>query len=222
MTRVDRRTFMRNVMAVGGLGALTASGLACAPHVSLAAAENTLRGLWDAVIPGTHNGVVEDRLADGTPAPGANEAGVFEWLSELAGDLPGPMAYLTDWFMRAWAADLDLWADWFHLPVDGGPSFGDLPLGPTFAERGRQYKVLLMTTLFDGPIDVKYFGGVMVAKAAYYGDFWAERSGAARVAGPYIGFPGPIDSVDEFTYNRSFGTADSRVLTAGNGLRVLP
>lgn len=213
---------MQAAALLGGTGALVATGVSCAPHPTMDSAEHTLRGLWDAAIPGTHNGVVQDTFADGSPAPGANQGGVYEWLSEFAGELPAPVDYLTGWFMRAWAADLDLWADWFHLPVDGGPSFGDLPLGPTFDERGRQYKVLLMTTLFDGIIDLKYFGSIMVAKMAFYGDFWAEATGAERVGGPYVGFPGPVDSVPEFTYNRAFGNADPRLDTAGNGLLVLP
>ncbi len=221
MTGVDRRRFLGTVLALGGAAAVAMTGAACAPKPTMDAAEHTLRGLWDAVIPGTHNEIDQDLLADGSPAPGANQAGVYEWLIATAGELPG-LSYLTDWFMRAWAADLDLWADWFHLPVDGGPSFGDLPLGPTLIERGRQYKLLLMTSLFDGLIDVKYFGGVMIAKVAFYGDFWAERSGAPRVAGPLIGFPGPVDSVKEFSYNQTFGVPDPRMLTASNGLLVTP
>ncbi|MCP4436428.1 MAG: hypothetical protein GY812_13160 [Actinomycetia bacterium] len=213
---------MQAVVVLGSTGAVTATAVSCAPHPTMRSAEHTLRGLWDAAVPGTHNGVVQDLLADGSPSPGANQAGVYEWLSDFSGSLPPPADFLTDGFMRAWAADLDLWADWFHLPVDGGPSFGDLPLGPTFDERGRQYKLLLMTTLFEGIIDLKYFGGVMIAKMAFYGDFWAERTGADRVSGPLIGFPGPVDSVDEFTYNQAFGTPDPRMQTAPNGLVVTP
>ena len=222
MTNVDRRRFLQGALTSAGLVGAGAAGLACAPHASLASAEHTLRGLWDAVVPGTHNGVVEDWLSEGVPAPGANDAGVHEWIAEMGGELPGELGYLTDWFLRAWAADLDLWADWFHLPVGDGPSFGSLPLGPTFDERGRQYKILLMTTLFDSVIDLKYFGGVTIAKVAFYGDFWAERSGGERVASNYIGFPGPLDSVTDFTYNQSFGTPDSHMVPSPNGLTVTP
>ncbi|MEZ5238304.1 MAG: GMC family oxidoreductase N-terminal domain-containing protein [Microthrixaceae bacterium] len=122
----------------------------------MAAARHTLQGLWDAVVPGTHAGMIQDARADGTPVPGAGQAGVQEWFESIMGTLPPPLDHLADWFFRAWAADLDLWADTFHLPVDGGPSFGDLPLGPTFAERGRQYKVMLMMKLFPGAIELKY------------------------------------------------------------------
>ena len=210
------------MLASAGLAGAGAVGVACAPHSSLVSAEHTLRGLWDAVVPGTHNGVVEDWLSEGVPAPGANDAGVHEWIAEMSGKLPGSLNYMTDWFLRAWAADLDLWADWFHLPVGDGPSFGALPLGPTFAERGRQFKILLMTSLFDSVIDLKYFGGVTLAKVAYYGDFWAERTGGERIASNYIGFPGPVEAGGNYTYDQSFGTNDSNMVTAPNGLVVTP
>ena len=225
MGRIDRRQFMLAFAALGGAGLLGTSLTGCAPSPSIASARHTLQGLWDAVVPGTWNGVVEDRLASGLAAPGATDAGVMEWIEANLATMPAPFDYLTDWFLRAWAADLDLWADMFHLPLgDGGPSFGQLPLGPRADDAGRQYKIMLMTALFDGIIDLKYFGGVTLAKMAFYGDFWAETTGAARVGGPYIGFDGPNGPgpIEAFTYNRTFGSADARLGATPDGLRMLP
>ena len=102
------------------------------------------------------------------PAPGATDAHVQDFLELVMGTLPAPLDFVGDWFFRAWAADLDLWADTFHPPFEGLPSFGDLPLGPTFADRGRQYKVMLMQGLFKGPLDLKYFMGMALAKVGFY------------------------------------------------------
>lgn len=178
--QLSRRAFFGGI-GTAGLAALV--GTACAPKATMAAARHTLQGLWDAVVPGTHAGMIQDAGADGTPVPGAGQAGVQEWFESIMGTLPPPLDHLADWFFRAWAADLDLWADTFHLPVDGGPSFGDLPLGPTFAERGRQYKVVLMMKLFPGAIELKYLSSLLLAKLAFYGDFHAETTGAPRWAG---------------------------------------
>lgn len=219
--RLSRRQLL---LGAGVSIAGAAVGVACAPKPSLVAARHTLRGLWDAAVPGTHAGVVEDRDALGAPQPGAVQAGVQEWFEAVAGTLPPPLDYLTDWFLRAWAADLDLWADTFHLPIDDGPSFGDLPLGPSLAERGRQYKVMLMMKLFPGPIELKYVGGMLLAKMAFYGDFHAELIGGLRVGGPYIGFRGPTGTapIDDFTYAREFGAPDPRTVTSSLGLVNAP
>lgn len=184
------------------------------------AARHTLLGLWDAVVPGTHAGVVQDPLAGGGAAPGAVQGRVQEWFELVAGTLPAPLDHVSDWFLRAWAADLDLWADTFHLPIDGGPSFGDLPLGPTFAERGRQYKVMLMMEVFPGTLEMKYLLGALAAKVAFYGDFHAELTGSERVGGPYIGFPGPVPDAPagEFTYDRAVGLPDPHTVTSPDGL----
>jgi len=222
---VDRRRFLLAVLAAGGVGAIgVTSTTGCAPKPTLADARSSLIGLWDAIVPGTHNGVVEDRLADGRPAPGATDAGVMEWMESGVGTLPPPLDYITDWFLRAWAADLDLWADTFHPPFEGAPTFGALPLGPTFAERGRQYKIMLMQGLFDGILDLKYFGAVTLAKLAFYCDFRSYTQGTPRVGGPYIGFPGAVGTAvnPNFTYARPFGTADARLTATPGGLVAVP
>ena len=184
-------------------------------------------GLWDAVVPGTWNGVVEDRLASGAAAPGATEAGVHEWVLSQVGSFPGPLNYLTDWFLRAWATDLDLWAGAFHLFEPVRPTFAQLPLGPSLAESGRQYKIMLMQGLFHGviePLDLKYLIAAILAKVAFYADFRAETAGTPRVGGPYIGFPGPTGRAptNNFSYNRAFGRADPRLTTTTTGLIAAP
>lgn len=218
--QLSRRAFFGGVGAAG-LAALI--GTACAPKPTIDAARHTLQGLWDAVVPGTHAGVDQDLGPDGVARPGATQAGIQEWFEAVMGTLPPPLDYVADWFFRAWAADLDLWADTFHPPFDAGPSFGDLPLGPTFAERGRQYKVLLMIRLFPGPIELKYWGSMLLAKLAFYGDFPAETLGVPRVGGPLIGFPGPVDQPQQhFTYNRPFGSPDARMIATPGGLVCAP
>lgn len=218
---LGRRSFL------GGAGAAVVAalvGTACAPKPTIDAARHTLRGLWDAIIPGSHAGVTQDWTSAGVPAPGAVQAGVQEWFEAASGTLPAPLDHITDWFLRAWAADLDLWADTFHLPIDGGPSFGDLPLGPSFSERGRQYKVMLMMKVFPGTLEMKYLLGALLAKVAFYGDFHAELTGSDPVGGPYIGFPGAVGEhpVAEFTYNRAFATADHRMVASPDGLVNAP
>ena len=220
VVRFSRRAFFGGVGAVG-VAALV--GTACAPKPTMAAARGALRGMWDAVVPGTHAGLVEDWLTDGVPAPGAGQAGVQEWFESVMGTLPPPLDFVADWFYRAWAADLDLWADTFHLPIDGGPGFGELPLGPTFAERGRQYKLMLMMKLFPGVIELKYLSSLLLAKMAFYGDFHAEAAGAERVGSACIGFPGPgAARRTNFTYNAPFGHGDPRMVTTPEGLVATP
>ena len=119
-----RRKFLLGVAASGGAAVLGIGTTGCAPQATLEAAAPSLMGLWDAVIPGTWAGVVEDRLPSGLPAPGATEAGVHHWLVSQAGTFPAPLDYLTDWFLRAWSADLDLWAGTFHLFGGTQPTFG--------------------------------------------------------------------------------------------------
>jgi hypothetical protein len=219
---IDRRAFLTAILASAAAGAL---GSACAPAPTIASARHTLMGLWDAVVPGVHDGVVEDWLSAGHPAPGAGQGGVQDWIEDMAGSLPPPLDYVTDWFLRAWAADLDLWADVFHPPIDdGAPSFGDLPLGPTFAERGRQYKIMLMMGLFDGVIELQYLGGLLLAKLAFYADFWAERSGAPRVGSEYIGFRGPVGDqpIADFTFGIPAGRHDDRLAATPGGLVCVP
>jgi hypothetical protein len=226
VAELDRRRFLQ-LSAVFTLGAAGGSSLAgCVsftPYPTLELARPTLEGLWDAIVPGTYRGVVEH------PGPGAIQAGVQEWLEAASGKLPPPFGYITDWFLRAWADDLDLWADWFHVDVDGSvdnrsPRFGDLPLGPSVAERGRQYKVMLMTALFDGIIELQYFGAILLAKLAFYGDFRAEQAGTPRVGGPYIGFPGAVGAgpLTQFTYNRPAGIPDGRLTRTPGGLVAVP
>lgn len=218
--RLSRRRFFGGIGATG-IAALV--GTACAPKPTMDAARHTLKGMWDAVVPGTHAGVHQDLAADGSPIPGAGQAGVQEWFESIMGTLPPPLDFVADWFYRAWAADLDLWADTFHPPFNDGPTFGDLPLGPTFAERGRQYKLMLMMKLFPGVIELKYLSSLLLAKLAFYGDFRAETAGTPRVGGPLIGFPGPVDQPPPtFTYNRAFGVPDARMVTSPDGLVCPP
>lgn len=218
--RVPRRAFLVGVGAAAAAGALAG----CAPKPTMAKARLTLMGVWDAVVPGTHEGLTQDWLSPGVPAPGAAQAGVQEWIESVAGSLPEPLDYMTDWFLRAWAADLDLWADVFHPAIgDGRPEFWQLPLGPTFAERGRQYKIMLMMGLFEGLLDVKYLGGIMLSKLAFYGDFHAESTGGDRVAGPYIGFRGPVtEPIEDFTYATAAGLPCPDLVVTPDGLRNAP
>lgn len=207
----------------GALGALAmapvlGSCVSLSPTPTMDEAAATLAGLWDAIVPGTYRGVVE------AAGPGAEQAGVQEWLAGAIGTLPPPLDYITDWFLRAWADDLDLWADVFHPPFGDGPRFGDLPLGPTFAERGRQYKLMLMMALFDGIIELQYFGAITLAKLAFYCDYRAETAGTPRVGGPFIGFPGAIGfrQPSVFSYRRTAGTPDARLTRTADGLVTVP
>ena len=84
-----------------------------------------------------------------------------------------------------------------------------------------------METLFNGfiePLSLKYRGAVMLAKAAFYGDYRAETAGTERVGGPYIGFPGPpgLGPTTNFSYHRPFGLADARLSTTPTGLVMVP
>lgn len=189
-------------------------------------ARAALEGLWDAAVPGTYHGIVEDRLESGIPAPGAEQAKVQQWLELVAGSLPAPMDGVTDWFLRAWAADLDLWADTFHPPLfDGRPTFGELPLGPSAEERGRQYKVKLMMALFDGVLDLKYYLAMALAKVAFYCDAHHHLTGEGEPVGSrYIGFPGPsgYGRRTSFSYRRPFGHPDPRLDRTPSGLLVVP
>ena len=222
---LDRRAFLVAAGATIGIG-VTATGLTgCAPKPSMPEARSALEGLWDAAVPGTYRGVVEDVLPDGTPAPGAEQARVQDWIELVAGTMPEPLHDLGDWFFRAWAADLDLWADTFHPPFEGAPGFGELPLGPTFADRGRQYKVMLMQALFEGPLDLKYFMGMALGKIGFYCDGWYNATGQGEPVGSrYIRFPGPTGTTPttRFSYQRPFGTPDARLTTVGSGLVAAP
>lgn len=215
---LDRRRFLQ-ACALAGLGVWVAPGcVSLTPTPTMEGSRHTLMGIWDAIVPGTFNGVVGD------PGPGATDAGVQEWIESAIGTLPAPLDYVSDWFLRAWADDLDLWADVFHPPIDdGGPGFGELPLGPTWAERGRQLKLMLMQGLFDGLIDLQYFGAITLAKLAFYCDFRAETAGTEPVGGPYIGFAGRIaDPVDHFTFGVEAGAPDARLTRTADGLVAAP
>jgi hypothetical protein len=221
----DRRRFLAAAAAGVGLVAAPTLATGCAPKPSLADARGALAGLWDAAVPGTYRGVVEDWLAPGVPAPGAEQARVQDWIELVAGTMPAPLDGLTGWFFRAWAADLDLWADTFHPPFDQAPGFADLPLGPSFAERGRQYKVMLMMGLFDGPLDLKYFLAMAIGKIGFYCDGYHHATGEGEPVGSrYIGFPGPTGTAptQRFSYQRSFGVHDARLTTVGDGLVAVP
>lgn len=170
---------------------------------------HTLRGLWDAVVPGNWEGVEEDG-----GAPGADQAGVQDWIDEVTGSLPWPLNWLTDAALALWAEDLDLWADVTHgWPFDGQPKFWELPLDPTVFGRGRQRKIILMQALFDTLIDVQYQAAIMLAKAAFFCDF---KDVNQRVGLEYIGFPSPpvfgYFGLD-FTFNRVLGDHDERLTT---------
>lgn len=178
---------------------------------------HTLRGLWDAVVPGTWEGVVEDRLENGDPAPGADDAKVQEWMEQISGEFPWPLNWLTDTFMALWADDLDLWADVVHgIPFDGQPKFWELPLDPTIIGRGRQRKIILMQALFGAAIDAQYLVGITLSKVAFYCDFWYEANEpGTRVGREYIGWPLPPGwtPYQDFTYNRVLGDHDDRLIT---------
>jgi hypothetical protein len=191
---LDRRRFIWGAAlaaaASGSVGALTG----CAPKPTMASARHTLMGLWDAAVPGTWNGVVEDWLSPGVPAPGAADARVQDWLELVMGSLAAPLEFVGEGFFRAWAADLDLWADTFHPP-------------------------------FDGPLDLKYFAGMTLAKVGFYADAHHELTGEGEPVGSrYIGFPGPNADAPpaEFSYRAPYGFADERMITVGGGLVAAP
>lgn len=223
--RFGRRAFLLGV--AGGTATLTLPvATSCAPEATMDTARLALEGLWDAAVPGTYHGVVEDWLEPGVPAPGAEQARVQDWLELVAGSLPAPLDGITDWFLRAWAADLNLWADTFHGELfDGAPAFGALPLGPSFEERGRQFKVKLMMALFDGVLDLKYFAAMALAKVAFYCDAHHYLTGEGEPVGSrYIGFPGPSGYArrTSFSYHRAFGEPDQRLRRSPSGLVVVP
>lgn len=130
--------------------------------------------------------------------------------------MPWPLDWLTDSFMGAWADDLDLWADVVHgWPFDGQPKFWDLPLDPSIIGRGRQRKIILMQQLFHTVIDLKYMGGAMISKVAFYCDFWYEANQPeTRVGREYIDWPLPPGSTpyQGFTYNSALGDHDRRLI----------
>jgi hypothetical protein len=230
-----RRTFLKGTagggvtfyVALSGAGVVASLGGAGGCGELNENQRNTLRSLWDAVVPGTWNGQVEDELSPGVPAPGANDANVQAWIEEVAGSLPFPLDFLTTSFQRTWADDLNLWSDVFHgWPGDDKPKFWALPLGPSLLELGRQHKILLMQALFGTAIDLKYMAGIVLAKVAFYCDFWAEANGSnQRVGRAYIGFPLPPGTtpITDFTYNQVLGTPDTRLVTVGpHGVLALP
>jgi hypothetical protein len=222
---LDRRRFIWGAALAAAATASAGAAVGCAPKPTIASARHTLRGLWDAAVPGTWNGVVEDWSSPGVPAPGADDARVQDWLELVMGSLAAPLEFVGEGFFRAWAADLDLWADTFHPPFDGLPTFGHLPLGPSLAERGRQYKVMLMQNLFDGPLDLKYFAGITLAKVGFYADAHHELTGEGEpVGGRYIGFPGPNADAPptEFSFRAPYGFADERMITVAGGLVAAP
>ena len=179
----------------------------------------TLRSLFDAVVPGTWEGVVEDTLESGAPAPGADDARVMEWVESVMDKLPPPLNWLSSGMLRVWADDLALWSDVFHgWPFDGAPKFWQLPLGPSIWTQGRQYKIKLMQALFGTVVDLQYGAIVLLAKMAFYCDFHFEATApGTRVGRAYIGFPLPPGTTPytDFSYQQVLGTADSRMLTVG-------
>jgi len=142
-------------------------------------------GLWDAIVPGTFNGIVEDA------GPGATEAGIQDWLEGAIGTLPDPLNFISDWFLRAWADDLDFWPTCSTSPSTARRSSvtcRSRRRGPMPAT-GPPVQVMLMMGLFDGLIELQYFGALTLAKLAFYCDFRANTAGTPPVGGPYIGFP---------------------------------
>ncbi len=189
---------------------------------------HTLRALWDAVVPGTWNGIVEDRLRSGEPAPGADDARVQDWLEQVSGSLPHPLHWVLDGLLGLWADNVDLWSDVVHWPpFDGKPRYWQLPLSASWLIRGRQRKIILMQSLFGTIVDVQYQIGITLAKLAFYGDFWFESNQPqTRVGRSFIGFPLPpgASPYTDFTYNRVLGDHDGRLITvhAGRDLVALP
>lgn len=184
------------------------------------ARRHTLQALWDAVVPGTWNGVVEDYLEDGrTPAPGATDAKVQEWLELVGGTLPDWLEWLTESFLALWAEDIDLWADFTEWPwLDDEPDYADLPLASCVDGRkqvGRQSKIILMQKLFYTIVDLKYQAGIIIVRTAFFCDFWNEAQEPwKRVGRKYIGFPLPPGKRPYmgFTYNRVLGDHDPHLI----------
>jgi hypothetical protein len=191
---IDRRGFIAgSLVALGGVGAISAacSNLGGNPNPTTSTTSTTvalyqnptisnehrlsLRALWDAVVPGNWNGNVEDG-----GAPGADQANVEAWLEQVASDLSGTgfIDWLTEEFLDLWGADIDAWA---QLTTLGSQEFWQMPLGDTIVDPStRQGKIILMQNLLvpgvETIFDLQYLGAIMLAKLAFYGDFWAERN----------------------------------------------
>lgn len=222
-TTVDRRKFIAgSFIALGGVGAISAAcsdiGGTPAPTTSttsttVALYESStissehrlsLRALWDAIVPGNWNGNVEDG-----GAPGADQANVEAWLEQVCSDISGTgfIDWLTEEFLDLWGADIDAWAE---LTTLGSQEYWQMPLGDTIIDPStRQGKIILMQNLLVPGIetifDLQYLGAIMLAKLAFYGDFWAEKNAPqVSIGRAYCGVPLPPDTTAN--PNPTFGT----------------
>ncbi len=207
---ISRRKFvLGSILAMGAAGTVAAAcgdiGGTPAPTTSTTSTtiplyENStisnehrlsMRALWDAVVPGNWNGNIEDG-----GAPGADQANVEAWLEQTANTLTGTgfIDWLTESFLDFWGADIDAWAE---LTTLGQQEYWQMPLGDTIIDPStRQGKIILMQNLLVPGIetifDLQYLGAIMLAKLAFYGDFWAEQNApTVSIGRAYCGAPLP-------------------------------
>ena len=226
--KVDRRQFMLgSVVALGAVGAACSNiGGGINPTTTTAPGnlyENStisnehrlaLRSLWDAVVPGNWNGNVED-----SGAPGADQANVESWLEQLCNDLTGTgfIDWLSEEFLDLWGADIDAWAEVTTL---GQQEFWQMPLGDTIiAPSTRQGKIILMQNLLVPGIetifDLQYLGAIMLAKLAFFGDFWAEKNAPGISIGrAYCGAHLPPDTTpyNPDSFNSALGMDEPNLI----------
>jgi|GEM_PF-2275887 hypothetical protein len=132
-----------------------------------------LRALWDAIVPGNWNGNQEDG-----GQPGADQTYVEAWLEQVATAPGSPISWLSADFLNFWGADINAWAQvttWFTQ------EYYQLPLGISIIwPSTRQGKVRLMMNLLvpgvETIFDLQYLGGIMLARLAFFGDFYFEAN----------------------------------------------
>lgn len=132
-----------------------------------------LRALWDAIVPGNWMGNQED-----SGQPGADQTYVEAWLEQVATAPGSPISWLSADFLNFWGADINAWAQvttWFT------EEYYQLPLGTSIIfPSTRQGKVRLMMNLLvpgvETIFDLQYLGGIMLARLAFFGDFYFEAN----------------------------------------------
>jgi hypothetical protein len=228
-----RQVLVGGLVAAGALGAASCvndvgNPFPTPPSVTYAAGSAisaddrlALRALWDAIVPGDWMGNEEDG-----GAPGADQAYVEAWLEQVAmAEIPS-LGWLTADFLNFWGADINAWA---QVTTLFQKDYAELPLGTSIIDPStRQGKVILMMNLLVPGIetifDLQYLGGIMLAKLAFFGDFWFEANDPTTMVGrAYIGahLPPITTPYEPNSYNANLGMADSRLITV-NGFTNLP
>lgn len=228
-----RQVLVGGLVAAGALGAAgcvndTGNPFPSSPGVTYAAGSSistndrmALRALWDAIVPGDWMGVEEDG-----GAPGADQGNVEAWLEQIAVSEIPSLSWLTADFLNFWGADINAWA---QVTTLFQKEYAQLPLGTTIIDPStRQGKVLLMMNLLVPGIetifDLQYLGGIMLAKLAFFGDFWFEANDPTTMVGrAYIGahLPPITTPYTPNSYKANLGIEDSRLITV-NGFTDLP